>query len=495
MGIAEPQQVRAQGHFGELPRQFSVFATLALAFSITNTWIGYSATFVIPLFAGAGRVVICCLILACVACTIIALGLAELASAFPSSGGQYHFAFMVSPEKYRAPIAFTSGWLSCFGWLFTTASTVVFCAQSAVVYLIYALITFVPTAGKTFLLISLVGMVVAFVTVLATSDKKQPANVLSAWHNVTGWPDGLAFLLATGQAMYGFLGMYGATHIAEELPNPGKNVPRILVLIMLIGTCTSIPWTVAFMFSTNDLDAVGSSLLPIFTVFEQALNSKSAATFFTGWIVVIYYGALIGCFVTSGRLLWAFSRDNGLPYSKVFSKVHPTLNAPVNATILAGLFIGLFGLLYIASTTAFNSIVALAILSSNITCTIPQIIMLFRGRHVLLDRYFDLGKIFGPFCNTFSALYASLFASLFCFPIFLPAETSSMNYVSVVLVGCLLIIAALWWGGKRKVFTGLNVQIEGLEILGPEMVVHSLVTSPPRQHGSVPEVDTVELSS
>ncbi|PVH84820.1 putative GABA permease [Cadophora sp. DSE1049] len=503
MGIAEPQQVhaiplglddpnisvdelqlRAQGHLGELPRQFSVFATLALAFSITNTWIGYSATFVTPLFAGAGRAVICCLILACVACTIIALGLAELASAFPSSGGQYHFVFMVSPEKYRAPIAFTTGWLSSFGWLFTTASTVVFCAQSAVViagfyhpdyvytqwqvYLIYAFITFVsclliiflprwvPTAEKTFLLISLVGMVVAFVTVVSTSDKKQPATVLSDWHNVTGWPDGLAFLLATGQAMYGFLGMDGATHIAEELPNPGKNVPRILVLIMLIGTCTSIPWTVAFMFSTNDLDAVGSSLLPIFTVFEQAINSKSAATFFTVWIIFIYYGALISCFVTSGRLLWAFSRDNGLPYSKVFSKVHPTLNAPVNATILAGVFIGLFGLF----------IVALAILSSNITCTIPQTIVLFRGRHVLPDRYFDLGKIFGPFCNTFSTLYVSLFAVLFCFPIFLPSETSSMNYVSVVLVGCLLFIAALWWGGKRNVFTGPNVQIEGLEILG-----------------------------
>lgn len=79
-------QLRAQGH---LPRQFSIFATLALAFSITNTWIGYSANFVTPLLAGAGRAVFCCLMLACVACTVIATGLAELASAFPSSGGQY----------------------------------------------------------------------------------------------------------------------------------------------------------------------------------------------------------------------------------------------------------------------------------------------------------------------------------------------------------------------------------------------------------------------
>lgn len=85
----DERQLRAQGHVGELPRQFSVIATLALAFSITNTWIGYSATFVVPLSAGAGPGVVFCLVVACIACTTIAVGLAELSSAFPSSGGQY----------------------------------------------------------------------------------------------------------------------------------------------------------------------------------------------------------------------------------------------------------------------------------------------------------------------------------------------------------------------------------------------------------------------
>lgn len=88
---ADELELRAQGHVGQLPRQISMFATLALAFSITNTWIGYSATFVTPLFAGAGVAVICCLVVACFACAVIAAGLAELASAFPSSGGQYQY--------------------------------------------------------------------------------------------------------------------------------------------------------------------------------------------------------------------------------------------------------------------------------------------------------------------------------------------------------------------------------------------------------------------
>ena len=39
---AEEIQLRAQGHVGELPRQFWAFSVLALAFSITNSWVGYA---------------------------------------------------------------------------------------------------------------------------------------------------------------------------------------------------------------------------------------------------------------------------------------------------------------------------------------------------------------------------------------------------------------------------------------------------------------------
>jgi hypothetical protein len=99
---ADEIQLRAQGHVGELPRQFGAFATLSLAFSITNSWVGYSAVFATPLLAGGGPTVFFGLIVATIACSIITAGLAELASAFPSSGGQYqyvHPVLLVSSEK------------------------------------------------------------------------------------------------------------------------------------------------------------------------------------------------------------------------------------------------------------------------------------------------------------------------------------------------------------------------------------------------------------
>lgn len=86
---ADELELRAQGHQGELPRQFSALATLSLAFTITNSWIAYSAVFVIPLTAGGGPSVIYSLVVGFVVCSIITLGLAELASAYPTTGGQY----------------------------------------------------------------------------------------------------------------------------------------------------------------------------------------------------------------------------------------------------------------------------------------------------------------------------------------------------------------------------------------------------------------------
>ena len=84
-------ELRAQGHTSEMPRQFSALSTLSLAFTITNSWIAYSAVFAIPLITGGGPCVVYSLVVGFAVCSIITLGLAELASAFPTSGGQYQY--------------------------------------------------------------------------------------------------------------------------------------------------------------------------------------------------------------------------------------------------------------------------------------------------------------------------------------------------------------------------------------------------------------------
>lgn len=208
----------------------------------------------------------------------------------------------------------------------------------------------------------------------------------------------------------------------------------------------------------SDLGAVAKSLVPLLEVFYQATGSQGAAGFYDLCTLIIYMGATLSC-QTTGRLTWAFARDNGLLFSATLAKVDPRLEMPANATAASSVFCMLCGLIYLASSTAYNSFVSVSVLALNISCTIPQGIVLVRGwDRTLPERDFDLGA-FGWFCNIFSVSWMSLYTVVFCLPLYLPVKADNMNYVSGVLVGLGLLTAALWFGGKRRDYTGPTVQV------------------------------------
>jgi choline transport protein len=141
------------------------------------------------------------------------------------------------------------------------------------------------------------------------------------------------------------------------------------------------------------------------------------------------------------------------------------MNLPLRTTVASIIFACLYGLLYLVSTTAFNSIVTSAVLFLNISYAVPQIILLFRGRSKHLPpRYLNLGK-WGYICNGFATAWIGVLAVLVCMPPTLPVSVGDMNYTSVVLVGLLSIIIVLWFSTGRKTFQGPNINFEELYAL------------------------------
>lgn len=84
-----------------------------------------------------------------------------------------------------------------------------------------------------------------------------------------------------------------------------------------------LAFQIVLMFSIGDYEAVATSQLPILTIYYQVTKSKAAAT-----IMMVAHGS-IGVVATfnstasASRLIWAFARDNGLPFSSFFSRVSP----------------------------------------------------------------------------------------------------------------------------------------------------------------------------
>jgi hypothetical protein len=85
-------QLQAQGHEQDMPRRFSLWTMFAIAFTITSSWVGFSTSVGISLLYGGPAAVVYGQIVGALSCALITLGLAELASAYPSSGGLCHFS-------------------------------------------------------------------------------------------------------------------------------------------------------------------------------------------------------------------------------------------------------------------------------------------------------------------------------------------------------------------------------------------------------------------
>jgi choline transport protein len=127
-------------------------------------------------------------------------------------------------------------------------------------------------------------------------------------------------------------------------------------------------------------------------------------------------------------------------------------------------------LLYLASTTAFNSIVTSAVLFLNITYAVPQGILLVQGRKKHLPpRYLNLG-IFGYVCNTFAILWIVVLGVVICMPPALPVSIGTMNYTSVIVVGLFTIIMLLWFFNGRKKFEGPHVDWELIKEANSQML-------------------------
>lgn len=158
--------------------------------------------------------------------------------------------------------------------------------------------------------------------------------------NSTGWSStGFAFILAVMNGVFGFLGTDCAAHLAEEIPNPGRNVPKAIMWPVLMALVTAWPFTVACVASISNMSEVlgGETGFPLLTIYYQATGSKAGATVLLAFFIFCYFGGTVACLTTSSRTLWAVSRDGALPYSRFWMQVSPTWQMPVKASCLSGI--------------------------------------------------------------------------------------------------------------------------------------------------------------
>jgi len=122
--LSEDDAVLARlGYKAEFAREFSNLSTISFAFSIMGVASSVATTFDTPLLLAGPAAPVWCWFLGATMCCTIGASIAELVSAYPTSGGLYSASAYLVPKRYKAPVGWIVGWLNLLGQVAGVAST------------------------------------------------------------------------------------------------------------------------------------------------------------------------------------------------------------------------------------------------------------------------------------------------------------------------------------------------------------------------------------
>lgn len=204
---------------------FSELAMLGMAFSIVNTWCSIGTTISASLPSGGPSSAVWGLVISGFFNMCCALSLAEFLSAYPTAGGQYHWAAVASWKYARRAVSYITGWINLAAWVCLAGANCLlvsgiitnyislinpsYVSQPWHRFLLYVAIDliaftfnmfanrFLSYLNKYNIFFTLAGFIMCLVTILACAapDYQRADFVYGGFINESGWPGGWAWLI------------------------------------------------------------------------------------------------------------------------------------------------------------------------------------------------------------------------------------------------------------------------------------------------------------
>ncbi|MBX0294320.1 amino acid permease [Halomicroarcula sp. F27] len=320
----------------DLERDLGLPSVLAISI---GAMIG-SGIFILPALALeiAGPAVILAYALAGILVVPAALSKSEMATAMPEAGGSYIYI-----ERGMGPLL---GTIAGLGTWFSLSFKGALALVGGVPYLLLLFdLPLKPVAlglAAVLILINVFGakqtgrlqvaIVVVMLAALGWFTAGSAPSVQSA--NYAGFLDaGLGGVLAaTGLVFVSYAGVTKVASVAEEIENPGRNIP-LGILGSLAFTTVLYVAIVAVLVGITDPGSVAGSLTPVAVAAEVTLGSAGVVAIITAAILALVSTANAGI-LSSSRYPFAMSRDRLAPPS--LAAVSDRFGTPVASITLTG---------------------------------------------------------------------------------------------------------------------------------------------------------------
>ena len=392
---------------------------------------------------------------------------------------------MLAPQKYARGLSYAVGWLTVAGYFFWTSAAFLITSQLIwalvqicqatfvthpwhfyVVYVAIAVLSLIvngplirmyPYMLKGLVVYINAGALFVMVALLARSNPKQSAEyVFVDIVNLTGWKsNGVVFFIGMLPGLTAVNGFDCAAHMAEEVPNPKREIPQVMVLSAISSAIAGVPMILVYMFcitnTDNLLTPVGGQ--PVAQLMLDSLNSLALTVICMAIFIVTFACCSFTMLTTWSRVWWSLSRENGTPLPRLMARIDAKTSLPYNSLIFATVACSLVGLLELGSNLALNAILGGAIICIFISYAVPITCLLLDRRRAFAEKhYFDLGR-WGMPINIASVVWIAFVFVWLCFPLYVPYSNSNMNWAIVVFFGILALSAINWVAFSRTRFT------------------------------------------
>ncbi|PWJ93942.1 MULTISPECIES: amino acid permease [Mesorhizobium] len=472
--------LHSMGYAQELARRMSGFSNFAISFSIICILAGGITSFPLAMATGSGFEATVGWVIGGVFALVVAASLGQIGSAYPTAGGLYHWSSILGGRGW----GWATAWINLLGLIFVVASVNVgvyllfqglvagpifgwdtsawgFWQQTAAVVLItitQGLFNHLGIKTTTMLTdfsgyLILVVAVVLTLTFLIWGAHGFDLARLTTFVNTTGDLGGgyvptartalVAFLIGLLYPLYTITGFDASAHTAEETHNARVAVPRGMIHAVLWSLVFGFIMAVSFVLASPDLVATakdgGNAWFNLFNNLPAPTWLKALL----GIAIVLsnYLCALAGLTSTS-RMIFAFSRDGGLPGSSLWKQVSPTWRTPVPA-IWLGVVLSIAATLY---SPAFAALAAGCALFLYVSYAMPIAAgLLAEGKSWTEFGPFRLGIWSKPFAViTVLGVLVLMYAGI------QPPFDILINYA----IGLIVLLVVLWFAVENRRFQG-----------------------------------------
>nr|KJB77174.1 hypothetical protein B456_012G123900 [Gossypium raimondii] len=349
--VTDDARLNQLGYKQELSRSLSAIANFSVTFSIISVITGLTTMYSTGLTFGGPVTMVYGWPIVGVLTMIVGLAMAEICSAYPTSGGLYFWSARLCGNEWGPMVSWFTGWFNIVGqWAVTTsvdfslaqliqviillstggkngggyeASKYVVIAFHGAILSMHAIINSLPISvlsffGQLAAVWNLLGVVLLMILIPSVATERASAKFVFTHFN-TDNGEGInskvyIFVLGLLMSQYTLTGYDASAHMTEETKNADKNGPKGIISAIGISIIFGWGYLLGITFAVTDIpyllsednDAGGYAIAEIFYLaFKNRYGSGVGGIICLGVIAIAIFFCGMSSVTSNSRYLFS----------------------------------------------------------------------------------------------------------------------------------------------------------------------------------------------